>query len=487
MCRRYVNTALLAVLFLLIHPMAYTATIHVPADHRNIQAAIEAAVDGDLILVAPGTYEERISFKGKAVTLKSEDGPHATCIDGKEKGTVVMCWNGERADSILDGFSITGGSRSGIVCYKSSPTIRNNIVSQNHFFSNVYPFASSGGGVKCMESSATIINNVISNNYCSNNFADGAGMYCADFSGTISHNVISYNYLLGFSFSRGAGLFLANSSALVADNIIASNQLAADGGGVYALSSSSTFVSNTIYGNSGSLGGGVCCAGESDTTITNTILWNNKGMDGTELALAEYNGISSILSVDHSDVEGGQPLVYIDPGCTLNWGSSNIDRQPGFADEGRGDLHLLFTSCCRNAGDNSAPGLSDEDFEGDPRVADGTVDIGADEFHDHLYHYQKLYLMPEDWMSIRLIGNPSEPFVILMGSGLLDRPVSTNLGLWHLQFPVGVLLSGTIPSNGIISIDQRIPEVSTVPLSFPLQAAVRRSLTNYDVLYYVKQ
>ncbi len=58
------------------------ATIHVPGDYANIQDAINAAVDGDTVLVAPGTYHERVNFLGKAITVTSEQGPDVTIIDG---------------------------------------------------------------------------------------------------------------------------------------------------------------------------------------------------------------------------------------------------------------------------------------------------------------------------------------------------------------------------------------------------------------------
>jgi hypothetical protein len=68
------------------------------------------------------------------------------------------------------------------------------------------------------------------------------------------------------------------------------------------------------------------------------------------------------------------------------WGDGNIDQSPEFVNSVEGDFHLQYTSPCRNAGDNAAPGHFTEDMEGDPRIAEGVVDMGADEFHRHLYY-----------------------------------------------------------------------------------------------------
>ena len=96
----------------------------------SIQAAIDAAVDGDEIIVAPGTYFETINFLGKAVTVRSSDGPGVTVIDAQGSGSVVTCGSGEGPDTVLDGFTITGGNGTGIggggmFDSGSSPTVTN--------------------------------------------------------------------------------------------------------------------------------------------------------------------------------------------------------------------------------------------------------------------------------------------------------------------------------------------------------------------------
>src|SRR5690349_697727 len=61
---------------------ARAAVIRVPAHQPRIQGAINAAVNGDTIQVAPGTYVENLNFLGKAIRVSSDQGPQVTVIDG---------------------------------------------------------------------------------------------------------------------------------------------------------------------------------------------------------------------------------------------------------------------------------------------------------------------------------------------------------------------------------------------------------------------
>ncbi len=91
------------------------------ADHRTIQAAIDAVTHGDTVLVAPGVYtgdgNRDIDFRGKAITVKGEAGAR-TCIincqgsrDEYHRGFVFT--RGEDANSTIDGFTITRGYTRG--------------------------------------------------------------------------------------------------------------------------------------------------------------------------------------------------------------------------------------------------------------------------------------------------------------------------------------------------------------------------------------
>ncbi|MBN2465877.1 hypothetical protein JXD38_09695, partial [candidate division WOR-3 bacterium] len=108
------------------------ATIYVSQGSGTIQAAINAAVNGDVIEVRRGTYSgpgnQDIEFGGKAITLRSTDGPESTIINVSAGHRGFYFRGGEGADSILSGFTIQNAQTAGIYCEYSSPTISNCII-----------------------------------------------------------------------------------------------------------------------------------------------------------------------------------------------------------------------------------------------------------------------------------------------------------------------------------------------------------------------
>ena len=98
-----------SLLALLAAPGVLASTINVPKDQPTIQAGINAANNGDTVLVAPGKYGENINFIGKAITVTSAEGPKVTIIDGNAAAPVAAFITNEGAQSVLNGFTLQNG------------------------------------------------------------------------------------------------------------------------------------------------------------------------------------------------------------------------------------------------------------------------------------------------------------------------------------------------------------------------------------------
>jgi len=439
-------------------------TIRVPNHYPTIQEAIDASYNKDIVYVSSGYYAENIVFNGRKITVESVNGPSATSLDGNQAGSVVTFNAFEGPETVLKGFTITNGNTNagaGILCDLSCPTITENIITTNtssgwgggiccrtraapviekNTLTNNSAFQ--GGAIACRDSSPEIRNNDITGNGLT---AFGGGIWCGDGSTpVIEGNTISGNQNTGImcdssaptimgnristnsSFSSAGGIGLLDSDAVIVCNIINGNA-ALYGGGIYCSGSDAAITNNTIRSNwAFSVGGGLYCS-DSSPIVTNTIFWEDLAPSGTEIAV-----LSGSPSITYCDVEGG-------------WtGTGNIDVDPLFISASDEDYHLLYLSPCKEAGSHTAPQLPTYDFEGDPRIHDGAVDIGADEFHFHLYHRDPV--VPGDQLLIINVGLPYvSPLTLCLGAGIEDPPISTQYGDLWLVMPFVT----TIPMNSI--------------------------------------
>ncbi len=261
---------------------ARAATLNVPGDHATIQACIDAAVSGvDECVVAPGTYTEAINFNGKAIALRSSGGAAVTTIDGNGAIHVVQCVTGEGADTILDGFTITGGAATGgfpdfagggMYNFGSNPTVTNCTFSGNS--------ALSGGGMYNNVSSPTVSNCTFSGNTTNDS---GAGMYNDGSSPVVTNCTFIGN------MGGGSGGGMANcgrcrnsqvsSFPTVANCTFRGNTAGSHGGGIWILTAGLTITNCTFIGNSASFdGGGMYDGGLS--TVTNCVFIGNSASFG---------------------------------------------------------------------------------------------------------------------------------------------------------------------------------------------------------------
>ena len=279
--------------------------IYIPGDFSSIQRGIEEALDGDTLLVAPGTYKENINFKRKAITIKSQTMPEATIIEGKERGSVVVFNSGEDSRSILQGFTICngsgtvlpldnsqGGSGGGIICINSSPKIVGNIIRRNK--------AENGGGICCLQgSSPLILNNIINDNEATK----GGGIRLSmQSSPEIVGNIIFGNRALRL----GGGIYWrAGSYPVIRNNIITRNFAGEGGGGLFG----SSYIKDAIQ--------------KQGVVITNCLIRNNISPVGPSIA---FGGSPLKVRISHCNIEGGRDGIS-DPRRDVAWEEGNIDRE----------------------------------------------------------------------------------------------------------------------------------------------------------------
>jgi hypothetical protein len=322
---------------------------------QTIQRGIDEASTGDTVLVADGTYtgfgNKNLDYNGKAITVKSENGPGNCIIDCENSGRGFHFHSGEGVDSVVSGFTITNGNKYGdyggaIYCFDSStPTIADCIIKGNR--------SSFGGGISCLYAGATITNCKIFNNISE----FGGGIYSI------------------FAWQPTDNLIITNCAII--GNRATSPQKYGQGGGIIFAQplrgANLTLTNSTIVNNTSDSGGGIYLGECAEPPITNCIFRVN-----TPEAII-VNNCSPVVT--YSDVQGGYS------------GEGNIDDDPFFIDISDPDpinwnLRLGSNSPCIDKGSNSALELPSNDLDSKPRIIDGdsialpVADMGAYEFGD---------------------------------------------------------------------------------------------------------
>jgi hypothetical protein len=326
----------------------------------SLQDAVDAATNGDEILVTNGIYQtggrplpgsvltNRVLVTN-AITVRSVNGPATAVISGFPEPGLLTGTNNVRC-AYLDG----GAQLIGF-------TLANGVTTFNVWADG--PFSDkAGGGVFCASSNEVVSNCVISGNVA---LLVGGGAY----SGTLNNCALAGNWVEA-GYGGGAAYSTLN-------NCVVTSNLAAEGGGTFA----SVLYNCTVAGNAANDSGGGVYSGYGFTGLLyNCIVFGNSAQTA-------------------SNYDSNCKLAYC---CTFPLptnGIGNITNAPLFVNPALSDFHLQSNSPCINAGYNAYV-TSSTDLDGNSRISGGTVDIGAYEFQNPAsiisYAWLQQYGLPTD-------------------------------------------------------------------------------------------
>jgi len=325
----------------------------------TIQRGINAASDGDTVIVADGVYmgqgNKDLDFGGRLITVTSASGPDNTVINCQGNGRGFVFQSGEGSNAVVDGFTIINGNMDragGIYCYTSSPTIMNCKITNNN--------GQQAGGVYCHEG------------------ADAVFLNCR-----ITNNTGAYT----------GGIRIVRCNTQLINCVIANNIGSEAGGGIRCdYGPGSPVIRNcTIAGNSTTkYGGGLWAGYGSLILVQNSILWGNTAAQQGDNASVSSQ---SSLTFQYCDVGGGQSGIYSING-QISWGNGNINKDPYFANAAQGNYYLKSqrgryvpqqdiwitdtqTSPCIDAGNPL------DDFSEEPEPNGSRINMGAYGGTDH--------------------------------------------------------------------------------------------------------
>jgi hypothetical protein len=300
--------------------LAAPAIWRVEADRSGpqptIQAAIDAAADGDTILVGPGTYtgegNRDIELRGKAVAVIGREGPERTILQCEgvrgdpHRGFHIH--EHEGPGTLIQGFTITKGYVEGKLpaCY--------------------------GGAILCMHSSPTIREcRLVANR--SNHF--GGGMVCyLDASPTLER----VHFIDNQAVNNGGGLGSKMRCHPKLSEVLFVGNYALRGGALWCLRAGGTIERATFYGNKAEMSAAAVWSNESELTIRESIIGSS--VKGSALSGTVNPPSIRLIDCDLFGNEAGDEL----PGFVAGTGVFSLD--PLFCDPAGGDYGVRADSPC---------------------------------------------------------------------------------------------------------------------------------------------
>ncbi|MBC8277337.1 MAG: right-handed parallel beta-helix repeat-containing protein [FCB group bacterium] len=312
---------------LLVIQIAAATTLLVPSVYPDIQSGIDAAIDGDTVLVADGTYtgtgNKNINFLGKRIVVISDNGPDNCIIDCEYSGRGFFFRTGEDSNSVLSGITITNGQLfsgsywdacgGGILTYDCSPIIENCLIINNNAYGDgggIFCYyaapiirdciisgntAQGGGGIQAIYANLRIENCTIDSNLIWAEETGGGGIACGD-STIISNSIITNNSAI--EWQSGGGGIMCYDDVIITGCTISGNS--ADAGGGVWCTGAPTLIDCMISNNSSSDAGGLMCGLDANPRLINCIITENNGP-----GIHCYDSVVELAGCNISFNEGG--------------------------------------------------------------------------------------------------------------------------------------------------------------------------------------
>ena len=348
----------------------------VPEEFSTIQAALDEGTWIDWVCVAPGTYEEDLSFPPWDIHLESMDGSSATVIDGSGEGSVVEIFDGTSLATTIEGFTIRGGAADmggGLRLDHSSATLIDVVVRENECSSEGRCY---GAGLSVYEGDTVLVDVTVTENSASGcDGVSGVGawfnyatveIWTSDFSGNVARDC---------GFTRGTGVAFWGVEGTMNNSSIRANSPSGSvyGSGLFATSKSFMDFENVdIAGNGGDanvLYGAAYHELWSSIRYSNSAFVNNHSDVATNYCHGVYLGQGMVLDLHNTDFTGnGAAAETHRGGVVCEW-----------APEMSG-VTAAYTNLHGNAFENYS--ISIEDTEGMLSVPADYVDTSSEDPRD---------------------------------------------------------------------------------------------------------
>ncbi|MEM9821044.1 MAG: choice-of-anchor Q domain-containing protein [Bacteroidota bacterium] len=308
---------------------------------ESISAAIQLPLSaGDQIWVAEGTYQESLTLPGGVGLFGGFTGSESnlserslstvnTIIDGRGAGKVITIPENANADTVVDGLTIQNGKCLIYCNSNSSPLINGNTITGARQTWDMGTMQGNNGGIYCNSASPTISNNIISNNVYSAGFPgiliNAGGIYISGGAPTVTNNTIGYNKINNVSttggLSCGGGMYVKNADGVYCNNIFYNNRISGgplNGGGVYVSGGTPAFSYNCFSDNSPSARYGLDA--QTGDLQEDPLFYNPQDGDFTLQSLSPClnAGLDTALPTTDTTDRYGNPRVdgsAVDMGC----------------------------------------------------------------------------------------------------------------------------------------------------------------------------